>query len=189
MARIKIVVSVIRPIGSAQIHGRFPTKPGKYFSFTEDVVLEQYDGKRPGRGLPKKVEDRYAGIHSGTVTLLRIAGTGDRFYKPRTLVVQYVATYKFNDLRGTPLKKGEITARGLNLLDGTSLPPAHLEKPNTYALTGGTDAYAETRGQVIELYNPQDERELYLRVVTEQRAMRRGTSRSVHQVAEEDSVP
>jgi hypothetical protein len=162
MAKIKIVVSVMRPIGSSQIHGRFPTKPGKYFSFTEDVVLKQYNGERPGRGLPKKVEDRYAGIHSGTVTLLRIAGSGDRFYKPRTLVVQYVATYKFIDLRRTPLKKGEITARGLNLLDGTKLPPEHIEIPNTFALTGGTDAYAEARGQVIELYNDDDERELHI---------------------------
>jgi hypothetical protein len=162
MARIKIVVSVTRPIGSPQIHGRFPTKPGKYFSFTEDVVLEQYNGKRPGRGLPKKKKDRYAGVHSGTVTLLRIAGPGDRFYRPRTFVVQYVATYKFNDLRRTPLKKGEITVRGLNLLDGTRLPPTHLEVPNTYALTGGTDAYAKARGEVIELYNDANEREFYI---------------------------
>jgi hypothetical protein len=84
-------------------------------------VLKQYNRKRPGRGLPKKEEDRYAGIHSGTVSLLRIAGPGDRFYKPhdpRTFVVQYVATYKFNDLRRTPLKKGEITAQGLNQVEG-----------------------------------------------------------------------
>jgi hypothetical protein len=165
MARIKIIVSVIDPIGSDRRHGPFPTTPGASFSFTEDVVLKQYNRKRPGRGLPKKEEDRYAGIHSGTVTLLRIAGPGDRFYKPhnpRTFVVQYVATYKFNDLRRTPLKKGEITAQGLNLLDGTRLPPDHLEKPNMFALTGGTDAYAKTRGEVIELYNCTDDRELYI---------------------------
>jgi hypothetical protein len=97
MARIKIVVSVIDPIGSPTRHGDFPTTPGAYFSFTEDVVLKQYNRKKPGRGLPKE-EDRYAGIHSGTVTLLRIAGPGDRFYKPhnpRTFVVQYMATYNF----------------------------------------------------------------------------------------------
>jgi hypothetical protein len=128
-------------------------------------VLKQYNRKRPGRGLPKKEEDRYAGIHSGTVTLLRIAGPGDRFYKPqnpRTFVVQYVATYTFNDLRRTPVKKGEITAQGLNLLDGTILPPTHLEERNRFALTGGTDASAKTRGQVIELDNFTDDRELYI---------------------------
>jgi hypothetical protein len=73
-----------------------------------------------------------------------------------------VATYKFNDLRRNPLKKGEITAQGLNLLDGTTRPPDHLEKPNTYALTGGTDAYAKTRGEVIELYNETNDREFHI---------------------------
>jgi hypothetical protein len=161
MARIKIVVSVIPR--STVIHGSFPpTTPDDHFIFTEDVVLKQDNRKRPGHGLPKKEEDRLAGTHSGTVTLLRDAGPNDRFYKPHTFVVQYVATYKFNDLRRTPLKKGEITARGLNLLDGTRPFPTHLEIPNTYALTGGTDAYARTRGQVIELYNKPDDRELYI---------------------------
>jgi hypothetical protein len=72
----QIVVSVIDPIGSPRRRGDFPTAPGASLSFTEDVVLKQYNRKRPGRGLPKKDEDRYAGIHSGTVTLLRIAGPG-----------------------------------------------------------------------------------------------------------------
>jgi hypothetical protein len=107
MARIKIVVSVIT---GSTVHGSFPpTTPDDHFSFTEDVVLKQYNRKRPGHGLPKKQEDRYAGVHSGTVTLLRDAGPGDRFYKLHTFVVQYVAT----NLRRTPLKKGEITAQGV----------------------------------------------------------------------------
>jgi hypothetical protein len=72
-----------------------------------------------------------------------------------------VATYKSNDLRRTPLKKGEITAQGVNLL-GTILPPTHLEVRNRFAITGGTDAYAKTRGEVIELYNDTDDRELYI---------------------------
>jgi hypothetical protein len=75
-----------------------------------------------------------------------------------------VATYRFNNLRRTPLKKGEITARELNLLDGIRPFPTHLEIPNTYALTGGTDAYARTRGQVIELYNKPDNWELYVQL-------------------------
>jgi len=75
---------------------------------------------------------------------------------PRSSTTNSHTTYldvTFNGLRRTPLKKGEITAQGLNLLDGTSLPPAHLEVPNRFALTGGTDAYAKTRGEVIELYD------------------------------------
>jgi hypothetical protein len=125
-------------------------------------VLKQYNRKRPGHGLPKKEEDRLAGIHSGTVTVLRDAGPNDRFYKPHTLVVQYVATYTFFDLRRTPLTKGEITAQGMNLLDGTRRPPPHIEKRNRFALTGGTDAYAKTRGEVIELDNDTNDREFYI---------------------------
>jgi hypothetical protein len=54
MARIKIVVSVIPPIGSPQIHGSFPTKPGKYLSFTEDVVLKQYNRKSRDTACPRR---------------------------------------------------------------------------------------------------------------------------------------
>lgn len=123
-------------------------------------MLKQYKRKKPGRGLPKKQEDRYAGIHSGTLTLLRKTGPGDRFYKPDIFVYQYVATYKFNDLQKTPLKKGQITAHGLLLFDTTT--HTIVEKPNRYALTGGTDAYAKTRGEVIELQNASNDRELYI---------------------------
>jgi hypothetical protein len=31
--------------------------------------------------------------------------------------------------------------------------------PNTFALTGGTDAYVKTRGEAIELYNDDNDRE------------------------------
>jgi hypothetical protein len=159
--KIKIVVSVIEPIPK-------PTKPpfpipppvGHQVFFSEDVVLKRYKRKRPGFGLPKKDEDRYAGIHSGTLTWLRIAKQGDRFYRPGIEVIQYVATYKFNDLPKTPLKKGQITAQGLFLVHGPT--STHLEQPNRYALTGGTDAYAKTRGEVVELHNLTDDRELYI---------------------------
>jgi hypothetical protein len=111
---------------------------------------------------PRRRRTGLPGIHSGTVTLLRIAGPNDRFYEPHTLVVQYVATYTFFDLRRTPLKKGEITAQGMNLLDRTRRPLPHIDVPNSFALTGGTDAYAKTRGKVIELYNRTNDRELYI---------------------------
>jgi hypothetical protein len=55
-----------------------------------------------------------------------------------------VATYKFNDLRRTPLKKGQVTAPGLVLFRGLSLTDfIPLETPNKFAITGGTDAYDE----------------------------------------------
>jgi hypothetical protein len=159
--KIKIVVSVIKPIPPPP-EPTHPAAPpvGYQVFFTEDVVLKRYKRKRPGFGLPKKDEDRYAGIHSGTLTWLRIAQQGDRFFKPGIEVIQYVATYKFNDLPKTPLKKGQITTHGLILFDGTT--HTIFEKPNKYALTGGTDAYAKARGEVIELQNLTNDRELYI---------------------------
>jgi hypothetical protein len=156
MAKIKLVVSAMDPI-PPPLHTPPPLNPhlGSVDTFTNDLVLERYNRKRPKHGLPKKQEDRLAGIHSGTLTLLRIADPGDRFYKPNTYVLQYVATYKFNDLRRTPLEKGQITAQGLVLflrLGRTEFVP--LEVPNKFAITGGTDAYAKARGEVIELPTP-----------------------------------
>jgi hypothetical protein len=160
MAKIKIVVSVIPPLGSPPNYGPIPPPEGDYFSFTEDVVLKQYKGKKPGHGLPKKEEDRYAGIHLGTMTLLRHTGPGDRFYKPGIFVYQYVATYKFNNLPKTPLKKGQITGHGLLLLDTTT--HTVVEQPSKYAISGGTDAYAKARGEIHELHNATNDRELYV---------------------------
>jgi hypothetical protein len=157
MARVKIVVSVINPIGSPPTNRPFPPA-GDYFDFTEDVVLKRYKRKRPGHGLPSKQEDRFAGVHSGTMTFLRITGPGDRFYKPDIIVWQYVATYKFNNLPKTPLKKGQITGDGLLLFDTTS--HTVVEQPSKYAITGGTDAYARARGEIRELHNPSNDREL-----------------------------
>jgi hypothetical protein len=156
-----IVVSVVGTIPQ-QPPFKFPAnpEPGMQVPFTEDVVLKQYEKKAPGNGLPQNEAERYAGIHSGFLTLLRITATGDRFYKPDIFVYQYVATYKFNDLPQTPLKKGQITGHGLTLFDTTT--HTGVEKPNKYALTGGTDAYAKTRGEVIELQNQTNDRELHI---------------------------
>jgi hypothetical protein len=105
MAKIKIVLSALPPIPPPPQTPPPPDPPlGRQETFTDDLVLKQYNRKKPKHGLPKKEEeeeeeeDRLAGIHSGTLTLLRKAQPGDRFYQPNTYVVQYVATYKFNDL-------------------------------------------------------------------------------------------
>jgi hypothetical protein len=160
MAKIKIVVSVINPIGSPSSNRPIPPPVGDYFDFTEDVVLKRYKKKRPGHGLPTHQADRLAGIHSGTVTLLRITGPGDRFYKPGIFVYQYVATYKFKNLAKTPLKKGQITGHGLAFFDSTT--ETLFELPIRYAITGGTDVYAKARGEILELHNATNDRELYL---------------------------
>jgi hypothetical protein len=72
---------------------------GRQETFTDDLVLKQYNRKKPKHGLPKEEEeeeeDRLAGIHSGTLTLLRKAQPGDRFYQPNTyiLVVLWCETH------------------------------------------------------------------------------------------------
>ena len=129
--------------------------------FTDDLVLQRCDNRTPGSGLPQNQQQRLAGTHSGTVALLRKAAAGDRFYQPRTYVLLYVAAEKFNDLRNTPLKKGQLTTHGLLLfLPDSSCSFTPLEIPNKFARTGRTDAYDRARGEVIELQNQTNDREL-----------------------------
>jgi hypothetical protein len=156
-----IVVSVI-PTIPKQPEFKFPQKPkpGLQIPFTEDVVLKEYDAATAGNGLPQNEANRYAGTHSGFLTLLRITGQGDRFYKAGIFVYQYSATYKFNDLPNTPLKKGQITGHGLSLFDTTT--HTILELPIKYAITGGSDAYAKARGEIVEKHNQTDDRELHI---------------------------
>jgi len=71
-----------------------------------------------------------------------------------------LATYKFNDLPNTPLKKGQITGHGLALFDTAT--HTGVEKPSKYPLTGGTDYYAKARGEIIELQNATNDRELHI---------------------------
>jgi hypothetical protein len=67
------------------------------------------------------------------VTILRVAGASDRHYSPGSLLVDYDGTYKFNTLADSPLRKGQITARGVFLLDSHIRP---VEPPITFAITG-----------------------------------------------------
>ena len=99
------------------------------FLFSNDFALERYDDSTPGKGLPEAQQQRLAGTHSGSVTILRIAGENDRFFPPGSLLVEYDATYKFNTLAGTPLQKGQVTARGVFLVDSDINP---LEPPITW---------------------------------------------------------
>jgi hypothetical protein len=61
------------------------------------------------------------------------------------------------------LQKGQVTAQGLLLLDSTNnFTP--LDTPNKFTITGGTDAYDEARGEVSELQNPTNDKELEILV-------------------------
>jgi hypothetical protein len=115
-------------------HGR-PGGPGGRFFFHETLVLEAIDSKKPGRGLPTDVAERLAGTHSGIGTTLRYVDAGP--------LVQAESTFKLNAVGGA-LQGGQITARGVqHYRDGKPVGTP------TYAITGGTGAYANARGQLI----------------------------------------
>jgi hypothetical protein len=157
---ITFVVVNVRDTIPPQAKVNFPpnAKPGFQVFFTEDVVLKQYKAQTPGNGLPQDEANRYIGIHSGVLTLLRVTGNGDRFYAPATRIYQYSATYRFRTLPNTPLS--QITGHGdfaFSLTTHTVVEP-----PITYAITGGTGAYANARGQIVELGNQTDDRELHI---------------------------
>jgi hypothetical protein len=114
MPTIQILVFVTEDIGH-EVPG--PIEPGKRFVFTNNLRLDRYDDSTPGSGLPQGPNDRMAGTHSGVVTIVRIAGPGDLFFPPGSVLFQYEATYKFNALDDTPLQKGQVTAHGLFLVD------------------------------------------------------------------------
>jgi hypothetical protein len=144
--KIEILVRVMDPVGVTPKHFPGPAV-GDRMVFDNDLVLERYEKKTPGNGLPQLEQQRLAGAHSGTVTLLRIAGPNDRFYPLGAFLIQYVGTYKFKTVANTPLQKGQVTTQGLFLLDNTFTP---IETPIRFAATGGTDAYVAARGQITE---------------------------------------
>jgi hypothetical protein len=65
------------------VDGRFPGPPGapRYrFVFSDDLVLERIDNKKPGNGLPESPRNRLAGTRSGFATTLRVADANDQFF-------------------------------------------------------------------------------------------------------------
>jgi hypothetical protein len=138
-----------------------PGGPGKRFAFSDDLLLLQYDNLTPGNGLPQSELQRRAGSHSGFVTTLRVAAAGDNFYQPGSYLLQYEGIYRFNTVPNTPLQRGQVTARGVayGLIPSAGVFNP-LEPPIRFAITGGTDAYERARGEVIELQNQPNDREL-----------------------------
>jgi hypothetical protein len=134
-----------RPVDNEPLRGA--PGPGKRFVFSNDFALVSING------IPQSLQP--AGTHSGFLTTLRIAGTSDNFYPPGSYLIQYEGTYRFNAVPGTPLQKGQVTARGVLYLDSSFSP---LDQPTRFAITGGTDTYLTARGQITE--PNQDDREL-----------------------------
>jgi hypothetical protein len=78
-----------------------------------------------GNGLPPTEADRRAGTHSGFATTLRFAEANDEFLPGGSGLFQYEATFRLNALTHagqTVLQKGQITARGVKLLDAAFKP-------------------------------------------------------------------
>jgi hypothetical protein len=144
MTTIQILLRVIQ---SFDVEPPAPFEPGTRFLFSNDLALERYDDSTPGSGLPHNQNERLAGTHSGFLTILRIAGANDRFYPPDSVLLEYDATYKLNALDDTPLQKGQVTARGVLLVDKDE---NLLEPPVRFAITGGTGPYATAHGTITE---------------------------------------
>jgi hypothetical protein len=110
-----------------------PPGPGKRFVFSDDLVLE-------GQQAP-------AGTHSGVVTTLRHVDANNQYLSApggAAELLQYEATFKLNAVTG--LQAGEITVRGAFFIRPTGQP----FEPAMFAITGGTGAYANARGQVTQ---------------------------------------
>jgi hypothetical protein len=137
------VITEPAPFGEfVPAHGP-PGGPGGRFFFHETLVLEEIDSKTPGHGLPTGEAERHAGTHSGIGTTLRYVDAGDPYFPGGGPLVQAESTFKLNAVGGA-LQGGQITTRGVqHYRDGKPVGEP------TYAITGGTRAYANARGQLI----------------------------------------
>jgi hypothetical protein len=144
MPTIQILVRVIQTFFT-EVPG--PVAPGKRVVFSDDLVLERYDDSTPGSGLPQNQNQRLVGTQSGVLTIVRIALANDRFFPAKSRLVQFEGTYKFNTLDDTPLQKGQVTARGVFLVDRKD---NLLERPIRYAIVGGTGPFNSAHGKITE---------------------------------------
>jgi hypothetical protein len=148
--KVTATTEVAVDVSVTPIDGRFPGPPDapRYrFVFSDDLVLERIDNKKPGTGLPESPQNRLAGTHSGFGTTLRVADANDKFFPEGSMLFQYEGTYMFDAVTPdlpTDLPRGQVIARGVALFDGNFDPL----KPLTFAIVGGTGAYGGASGQV-----------------------------------------
>ena len=128
---------------------RFPGPPGapRYrFVFSDDLVLERIDNKKPGTGLPEPPQNRLAGTIRDSprlfVWLTRTISSFPRAACFSNMKARICSTYD-PDLP-TDLPTGQVIVRGVALFDGNFDPL----KPLTFAIVGGTGAYEGASGQV-----------------------------------------
>ena len=138
MPEIVVTVFTRNTIGLDPYPG--PFKPGWRIAFSDDLLTS--DQLNPGPAFTPVGED--IGDHSGFSTLVRL---GD----PNLLM--YEATHSLHPAQSTPNEplRGQVTTRGV-----LSFYPWAQGQSKTVAITGGTDAYANARGQVIWTKGPVD---------------------------------
>jgi hypothetical protein len=133
---MKIVLQVVaKPVAEFVKPGH--GGPGYRFAFSENLDLVSIDGKTP----PAQVR---AGTFSGFGTTLRISAAGDDYFPAGGHLLQVEGTFRLNALAGG-LQEGQITARGVSLTKNDK----NVGTP-MFAITGGTQTYANARGQVTE---------------------------------------
>jgi hypothetical protein len=137
---MQIVVNVLEPsFDERQYPG--PQGLGLRVIFTENLELVSIDGSPQPAQTP-------GGTHSGIVTTLRNASATDILF-PNNELWHYEATYVFDAVSANlpaALQKGQITVHGVFW----AVPGQPASGTRTFAITGGTGAYALARGQVTE---------------------------------------
>jgi hypothetical protein len=147
--KVTATMEVAVDVTVTPVDGRFPGPPDapRYrFVFSDDLILERIDNKKPGNGLPQPVQNRLAGTHSGFATTLRVADANDKFFPEGSMLFQYEGTFMFDAVTPdlpTDLPIGQVVARGVALFDANFDPL----KPITFAIVGGTGAYEGASGQ------------------------------------------
>lgn len=147
---MRIVVEVhSKPILESVKHDPRFGELGFRLVFGDNLVLREVDGKTPGNGLPQSGQDRHAGMQSGFLTILATEARDLFIPVPKGGVLyQHESTYRLNAVPGSPppgLQEGEIMTRGVFLYRNETTVGS-----KTLAITGGTGAYANARGQVTE---------------------------------------
>jgi hypothetical protein len=136
-----------------------PPRPGRTFWFSDNLVLRRVDPQvtgaqvlEPGNGLPQNPQDRHAGTHSGSITVLRVAPATDEYVLGGGELFAYEGTYVLSAVAVAGqlvLRDGQVTARGVILLRNGQAPFG-----KRFAITGGIGAYATARGQGQQIDQP-----------------------------------
>jgi hypothetical protein len=150
--KVTATTEVAVDVSVTPVDGRLPGPPGapRYrFVYSDDLVVERIDDKKPGNGLPQSPQNRLACTHSGFATTLRVADANDEFFPEGSMLFQYEGTFMFDAVTAelpAGLPRGQVIARGVAIFDSNFDPL----KPLTFAIVGGTEVYEGASGQATQ---------------------------------------